>query len=78
MNNYRHILSLSAGSTLLISTLLSSGCASDTSPNTQQGAVAGAIAGAVIGGIIGHQSGETVPHLHVHLLGQRPLGWPPG
>ncbi len=26
----------------------------------------------------GHDGGETVPHLHVHLLGQRPLGWPPG
>jgi len=22
--------------------------------------------------------GETVPHLHVHLLGGRPLSWPPG
>ncbi len=22
--------------------------------------------------------GETVPHLHVHLLGKRPLTWPPG
>ena len=22
--------------------------------------------------------GETVPHLHVHLLGKRPLAWPPG
>ena len=26
----------------------------------------------------GKDGGETVPHLHVHLLGQRPLGWPPG
>jgi histidine triad (HIT) family protein len=26
----------------------------------------------------GPNGGETVPHLHVHLLGQRPLGWPPG
>lgn len=22
--------------------------------------------------------GETVPHLHVHVLGKRPLSWPPG
>lgn len=22
--------------------------------------------------------GESVPHLHVHLLGKRPLRWPPG
>lgn len=22
--------------------------------------------------------GQTVPHLHMHLLGGRPLGWPPG
>ena len=22
--------------------------------------------------------GETVPHLHIHLLGKRPLTWPPG
>ncbi|MBO4715513.1 MAG: histidine triad nucleotide-binding protein [Verrucomicrobia bacterium] len=22
--------------------------------------------------------GETVPHLHCHILGGRPLGWPPG
>jgi histidine triad (HIT) family protein len=26
----------------------------------------------------GRDGGETVPHLHVHLLGQRPLSWPPG
>ncbi len=26
----------------------------------------------------GPHGGETVPHLHVHLLGQRPLAWPPG
>jgi histidine triad (HIT) family protein len=26
----------------------------------------------------GQDGGETVPHLHVHLLGGRPLGWPPG
>lgn len=26
----------------------------------------------------GSDGGETVPHLHVHLLGGRPLSWPPG
>lgn len=26
----------------------------------------------------GRDGGETVPHLHVHLLGRRPFGWPPG
>ena len=26
----------------------------------------------------GPDGGETVPHLHVHLLAGRPLGWPPG
>ena len=26
----------------------------------------------------GSYGGETVPHLHVHLLGGRPLTWPPG
>lgn len=26
----------------------------------------------------GRDGGETVPHLHVHLLGGRPLHWPPG
>jgi len=26
----------------------------------------------------GPNGGETVPHLHVHLLGGRPLHWPPG
>jgi histidine triad (HIT) family protein len=26
----------------------------------------------------GRHGGETVPHLHLHLLGGRPLGWPPG
>jgi len=26
----------------------------------------------------GAHGGETVPHLHVHLLGGRPLEWPPG
>jgi histidine triad (HIT) family protein len=24
------------------------------------------------------QAGQTVPHLHLHLLGGRPMGWPPG
>lgn len=26
----------------------------------------------------GRDGGESVPHLHVHVLGGRPLGWPPG
>ncbi len=26
----------------------------------------------------GPDGGESVPHLHVHLLGQRLLAWPPG
>ncbi len=26
----------------------------------------------------GRDGGEAVPHLHVHLLGGRPLLWPPG
>lgn len=26
----------------------------------------------------GQDGGETVPHLHCHLLGGRPLAWPPG
>lgn len=26
----------------------------------------------------GRDGGEAVPHLHVHLLGGRPLEWPPG
>ncbi|HEY0256078.1 MAG TPA: HIT domain-containing protein, partial [Candidatus Methylacidiphilales bacterium] len=26
----------------------------------------------------GRDGGETVPHLHVHILGGRPLAWPPG
>lgn len=24
------------------------------------------------------ESGQTVPHLHLHVLGGRPMGWPPG
>lgn len=26
----------------------------------------------------GPNGGETVPHLHLHILGGRPLKWPPG
>ena len=26
----------------------------------------------------GRHAGETIPHLHLHLLGGRPLHWPPG
>lgn len=26
----------------------------------------------------GPDGGESVPHLHIHLLGGRPLAWPPG
>jgi histidine triad (HIT) family protein len=26
----------------------------------------------------GRDAGESVPHLHLHLLGGRHLGWPPG
>jgi histidine triad (HIT) family protein len=27
---------------------------------------------------IGRNGGQTVDHLHVHLLGGRPMAWPPG
>ena len=27
---------------------------------------------------VGSDGGQTVPHLHFHLLGGRKLGWPPG
>jgi histidine triad (HIT) family protein len=26
----------------------------------------------------GHQAGQSVPHLHIHVLGGRAMGWPPG
>ena len=26
----------------------------------------------------GHDAGETVPHLHLHILGGRAMAWPPG
>jgi histidine triad (HIT) family protein len=26
----------------------------------------------------GRNGGETIPHLHLHLLGGRPMTWPPG
>jgi histidine triad (HIT) family protein len=26
----------------------------------------------------GQDGGEAVPHLHCHILGGRPMGWPPG
>lgn len=27
---------------------------------------------------VGADGGQTVPHLHLHLLGGRPMRWPPG
>ena len=27
---------------------------------------------------VGRDSGNTVPHLHLHVLGGRSMGWPPG
>jgi histidine triad (HIT) family protein len=27
---------------------------------------------------VGEESGNTVPHLHLHVLGGRAMGWPPG
>jgi histidine triad (HIT) family protein len=27
---------------------------------------------------VGEDSGNSVPHLHMHVLGGRPIGWPPG
>lgn len=27
---------------------------------------------------VGRDGGQTIPHLHFHLVGGRPMGWPPG
>jgi histidine triad (HIT) family protein len=27
---------------------------------------------------VGPNAGMSVPHLHLHVLGRRPMGWPPG
>lgn len=27
---------------------------------------------------VGADGGQTVPHMHCHVIGGRPLGWPPG
>ncbi len=27
---------------------------------------------------VGEHGGQTVPHLHFHVVGGRPMGWPPG
>ena len=27
---------------------------------------------------VGQHGGQTVDHLHIHVLGGRPMGWPPG
>jgi histidine triad (HIT) family protein len=27
---------------------------------------------------VGHDSGNTVPHLHLHVIGGRGMAWPPG
>jgi histidine triad (HIT) family protein len=27
---------------------------------------------------VGRDGGQSVGHLHLHVLGGRPLGWPPG
>jgi histidine triad (HIT) family protein len=27
---------------------------------------------------VGKDSGNTVPHLHLHVIGGRPMSWPPG
>jgi histidine triad (HIT) family protein len=42
-----------------------------------------AVAGLAAGGFrvvlnTGADGGQTVPHVHAHVLGGRPMGWPPG
>jgi histidine triad (HIT) family protein len=27
---------------------------------------------------VGEDTGNSVPHLHLHVMGGRPMGWPPG
>ncbi|HET9441837.1 MAG TPA: HIT domain-containing protein, partial [Acidimicrobiales bacterium] len=27
---------------------------------------------------VGAEAGNTVPHLHLHVMGGRPMAWPPG
>jgi histidine triad (HIT) family protein len=55
--------------------LISHICAVGTKLATQEGIAADGYRLVVN---VGRNGGQTVDHLHVHLLGGRPMAWPPG
>jgi histidine triad (HIT) family protein len=75
--HHRNLAALAAADPRLLSEVVSAAAAVAAAEGLVGGAGDGDEPGYRVVANTGPEAGQTVHHLHLHLLGGRPMGWPP-